>query len=137
MQALGGALRGAVRRAVAQQPRTPPRWCAAAATATATANSNSTSLYRSRGFSSSTDDATSVDTAGMSLSWEELSRILSMASEDNPSSADASTRASLWSRVVKSHTPLRQDEWTHPSGVATFWLLRPSRRLCRGPAGKG
>lgn len=82
----------------------------------------------SRRFSSD-DEATSVDTARMSLTWEELQSFLSLAS-DAPSSVshdreDARTKKeNLWARIVRSNTQIRQDEWPHPSGVATFWLLR-------------
>ena len=92
-----------------------------------------TSTSTSRGFASSPpddgDNAASVDTAGMPLTWEELRSHLSMASDPkaaaSSSSSDKSARAKqLWGRITRSNTPLRQDEWMHPSGVATFWLLR-------------
>eukprot|EP00740_Mantoniella_antarctica_P023250 CAMPEP_0198678220 /NCGR_PEP_ID=MMETSP1468-20131203/357_1 /TAXON_ID=1461545 /ORGANISM="Mantoniella sp, Strain CCMP1436" /LENGTH=304 /DNA_ID=CAMNT_0044415293 /DNA_START=28 /DNA_END=942 /DNA_ORIENTATION=- len=102
------ALRGAVRRAVVQRP---PSGCRAA--------------YR--GFASG-DDATVIDTAGMPLSPEELQSHLMDSIQSSASTdlqlPDKSARANMWARILRSGTPLRQDPWPHPSGAATFWLLR-------------
>ena len=56
------------------------------------------------------------------LSWDELRAHLASAAQTKNASAEA--KASLWARVTGSGTRVRADEWAHPSGVASFWLLR-------------
>lgn len=67
----------------------------------------------------------------MSLTWEELRSHLSLALDASSSVSNKrggedarSMKENLWTRIVRSNTPFRQDEWPHPSGVALFWLLR-------------